>query len=314
MSSQSSVASSRIRLATNARSGSIELRPAYGSARRVSAISVEPRIIILLGTQPQYGHSPPTSSRSTPTTDRARPRPAGRRPPRHPGPSRSPRRRRQSSPWVHPARWVACGCDEPRDRPTSQLWLVRHGETEWSANGRHTSHTDLDLTEAGVEAARSVAEKLAGTSFARVLTSPLLRARRTAELAGYGSAEVAGRPARVGLRRRRGAHHAADPGVAPRLDGVAGRPGRRRVGADVGSPGRPGDRAGALGDRRPGAGVLARALLPGARRPLAAASRSATARTWRCRPRRCRCSAGSATPRPCCTGTTPARCAEKRLC
>jgi len=73
--------------------------------------------------------------------------------------------------------------------PTSQLWLVRHGETEWSANGRHTSHTDLDLTEAGVEAARSVAGKLEGTSFARVLTSPLLRARRTAELAGYGPAE-----------------------------------------------------------------------------------------------------------------------------
>jgi probable phosphoglycerate mutase len=73
--------------------------------------------------------------------------------------------------------------------PASQLWLVRHGETEWSANGRHTSHTDLDLTEAGVEAARSVAAKLVGTSFARVLTSPLLRARRTAELAGYGSPE-----------------------------------------------------------------------------------------------------------------------------
>jgi broad specificity phosphatase PhoE len=74
--------------------------------------------------------------------------------------------------------------------PASQLWLVRHGETEWSANGRHTSHTDLDLTGAGVEAARSVAEKLAGTSFDRVLTSPLLRARRTAALAGYGSPEV----------------------------------------------------------------------------------------------------------------------------
>ncbi len=74
--------------------------------------------------------------------------------------------------------------------PTSQLWLVRHGETEWSANGRHTSRTDLDLTEAGIEAATSVAEKLAGTSFGRVLTSPLLRARRTAELAGFGSAEV----------------------------------------------------------------------------------------------------------------------------
>ena len=74
--------------------------------------------------------------------------------------------------------------------PASQLWLVRHGETEWSASGRHTSHTDLDLTEAGVESARSVAVKLRGTSFARVLSSPLLRARRTAELAGAGSPEL----------------------------------------------------------------------------------------------------------------------------
>jgi broad specificity phosphatase PhoE len=77
-----------------------------------------------------------------------------------------------------------------RDAPASQLWLVRHGETEWSASGRHTSSTDLDLTEAGVEAARSVADKLRGTSFARVLSSPLLRARRTAELAGAGSPEL----------------------------------------------------------------------------------------------------------------------------
>ena len=77
-----------------------------------------------------------------------------------------------------------------RDAPTSQLWLVRHGETEWSASGRHTSRTDLDLTDAGVEAARSVADKLRGTSFARVLSSPLLRARRTAELAGAGSPEL----------------------------------------------------------------------------------------------------------------------------
>jgi probable phosphoglycerate mutase len=73
--------------------------------------------------------------------------------------------------------------------PASQLWLVRHGETEWSASGRHTSRTDLDLTGAGVEAARSVAAKLRGTSFARVLSSPLLRAWRTAELASFGSPE-----------------------------------------------------------------------------------------------------------------------------
>jgi len=78
------------------------------------------------------------------------------------------------------------------EAPASQLWLVRHGETEWSASGRHTSRTDLDLTDAGVEAARSVADKLRGTSFVRVLSSPLLRARRTAELAGAGSPELVG--------------------------------------------------------------------------------------------------------------------------
>ena len=76
------------------------------------------------------------------------------------------------------------------DEPGSQLWLVRHGETEWSASGRHTSRTDLDLTQAGVEAARSVADKLAGTSFRRVLTSPLQRSRRTASLAGYAAPDV----------------------------------------------------------------------------------------------------------------------------
>lgn len=72
----------------------------------------------------------------------------------------------------------------------SQLWLVRHGETEWSASGRHTGRTDLDLTPAGVAAARDVAHRLPALEWARVLTSPRLRARRTAELAGFAEAEV----------------------------------------------------------------------------------------------------------------------------
>ena len=71
----------------------------------------------------------------------------------------------------------------------SRLWLVRHGETEWSASGRHTSTTDIDLTEAGVAAAERLRHVLATESFALVLTSPRLRARRTAELAGF-DAEV----------------------------------------------------------------------------------------------------------------------------
>lgn len=71
-----------------------------------------------------------------------------------------------------------------------QLWLVRHGETEWSASGRHTSRTDLDLTAAGVAAARALAHRLAGVRFEQVLTSPRLRARKTADLAGFDKAEV----------------------------------------------------------------------------------------------------------------------------
>ena len=71
-----------------------------------------------------------------------------------------------------------------------ELWIVRHGETEWSRDGRHTSTTDLPLTDAGEEAARSLAPRLADVSFDLVLTSPRQRARRTAELAGFPDAEV----------------------------------------------------------------------------------------------------------------------------
>jgi probable phosphoglycerate mutase len=66
------------------------------------------------------------------------------------------------------------------------LVLVRHGDTEWSQNGRHTSHTDLPLLPSGIERARALAPVLHELEFARVLSSPLQRARRTAELAGYG--------------------------------------------------------------------------------------------------------------------------------
>ena len=72
----------------------------------------------------------------------------------------------------------------------AELWLVRHGETEWSRDGRHTSTTDLDLTEDGVEVARTLRDRLADSSFDLVLTSPRHRARRTADLAGFGDAEV----------------------------------------------------------------------------------------------------------------------------
>ncbi|HKA69168.1 MAG TPA: histidine phosphatase family protein [Actinomycetes bacterium] len=72
----------------------------------------------------------------------------------------------------------------------SEVVLVRHGETEWSRAGRHTSSTDLPLTEAGERQARELRFALAGRVFTLVLSSPLRRARRTAELAGFDKPEL----------------------------------------------------------------------------------------------------------------------------
>ncbi len=69
------------------------------------------------------------------------------------------------------------------DAPT--IWLARHGETEWSKAGKHTGRTDVPLTANGEAGARGLAARLAGPAYARVFASPLLRARRTAELAGF---------------------------------------------------------------------------------------------------------------------------------
>jgi broad specificity phosphatase PhoE len=65
--------------------------------------------------------------------------------------------------------------------------LIRHGETEWSRAGRHTGRTDLPLLPAGQEQARALGPVLADFPFAAVLTSPLLRARQTSELAGLAT-------------------------------------------------------------------------------------------------------------------------------
>lgn len=78
----------------------------------------------------------------------------------------------------------------PAARTTSAAVLVRHGATEWSLAGRHTSSTDLELVPAGERAALDLAPRLSSLRFHGVLTSPLRRARRTAELAGFGDAEV----------------------------------------------------------------------------------------------------------------------------
>lgn len=71
-----------------------------------------------------------------------------------------------------------------------EFWLVRHGETAWSRSGQHTGRTDIPLTEHGEQEAAALAPRLAGRTFAKVLTSPLLRARRTCELAGFGNVAV----------------------------------------------------------------------------------------------------------------------------
>jgi len=71
------------------------------------------------------------------------------------------------------------------------VYLARHGETAWSLTGQHTGLTDLPLTERGERNARQLGERLRGLTFAKVYTSPLQRAHRTCELAGFGAvAEV----------------------------------------------------------------------------------------------------------------------------
>jgi probable phosphoglycerate mutase len=76
------------------------------------------------------------------------------------------------------------------DATPEELWLVRHGETEWSRDGRHTGTTEVPLTPHGEEVARGLRERLAGVGFGLVLTSPRERARTTAELAGFPDAHV----------------------------------------------------------------------------------------------------------------------------
>jgi probable phosphoglycerate mutase len=78
---------------------------------------------------------------------------------------------------------------QPGERK-DRLWLIRHGETEWSRSGRHTSTTDLPLTQEGERTAASLRTRLGGQEFDLVLTSPRRRARRTAELAGFSAALV----------------------------------------------------------------------------------------------------------------------------
>ena len=70
-------------------------------------------------------------------------------------------------------------------KPLPQVWLVRHGETAWSLSGQHTGRTDIPLLASGEQAARALKPRLAGRPFAKVLSSPLARARQTCDSAGF---------------------------------------------------------------------------------------------------------------------------------
>jgi broad specificity phosphatase PhoE len=74
--------------------------------------------------------------------------------------------------------------------PTKKIYLVRHGETEWTLSGQHTGSTDIPLTLNGEQQARMLRDKLAHLSPLSVFTSPLQRASRTCELAGFHQAQI----------------------------------------------------------------------------------------------------------------------------
>jgi broad specificity phosphatase PhoE len=84
----------------------------------------------------------------------------------------------------------APGVSALRESAPAAIYLVRHGETAWSVTGQHTGWTDLALTAHGEAQARGLERALAGLNFAHVLSSPLRRARRTCELAGFAASEV----------------------------------------------------------------------------------------------------------------------------
>ena len=121
--------------------------------------------------------------------------------------------------------------------PTHQVFLVRHGETEWSLNGRHTGTTDIPLTEHGRKVARLLRPILAKESFALALTSPLLRARETCQLAGFENAHIEPDLMEWNYGRYEGLTpaqiHATDPGWLLFRDGAPDGEQPEEIGARV---------------------------------------------------------------------------------
>lgn len=87
---------------------------------------------------------------------------------------------------VYPAATRRLRVETMMSESKAELWLVRHGETEWSLDGRHTSVTDIPLTDRGRERARELRDYFGGRKFAAVFASPMQRAKETCAIAGYG--------------------------------------------------------------------------------------------------------------------------------
>ena len=119
----------------------------------------------------------------------------------------------------------------------AEIVLIRHGQTEWSAAGRHTSYTDLDMTPEGERQAREAGKRLSGRTFAAVFSSPRKRALRTAELAGLTVTETTDDLAEWNYGKYEGITtatiHETDPGWSLWTDGAPGGETPEQVGARI---------------------------------------------------------------------------------